>query len=287
MPGAILVAVVFFALVLSAVVLVVAGAPRMSYGRHIREFRSRYGVVVETCVQQFGRVGAAVAVFFVGVSSTILVCYLAGRLAHALQGPIDWHIFRWFQSHQVSGWSHAWRILTNVGGLKQSRMLAALGFIVFPIVYRISGRRWWMPLTVLAAGFVGEYYLQTLLESVVRRGHPPTTLGSYPSGGMARIMVFYGLFVFFVLRLRRSRAPRAWAIGWSLVGVCAAIEAYARTYNLEHWFTDVVGGLLFGTLLLGLLCVVFDILDNTQHGVVPTPTRPAIDAASQPLKETV
>lgn len=263
MPGAILVAVVFFAVVSVAVGLVITFAPRMSCGPHIREFRSRYAVVVETCVEQFGRLGAAVAVFLVGVASTIFVCYLAGRLAHVLQGPIDWHVFRWFQSHQVSGWSHAWRILTNVGGLSQSRKVGLLALVVIPIAYRLRGRRWWVPMLVLAAGMVGEYYFQTLLEFTVRRGHPPTTHGSFPSGGMARIMVFYGLIVFSCLRLTRTRARRVWATGWSIVGVCAAIEAYARTYNLEHWFTDVLGGLLFGTLFLVVLCTVFDVLDDT------------------------
>lgn len=280
MPGAILVAVVFFAMVAVAAALAITFAPRMSYGPHIRDFRSRYAVVVETCVEQFGRLGAAVVVFLVGVAGTIFVCYLAGRLAHVLQGPIDWHVFRWFQSHQVSGWSHAWRTLTNVGGLSQSRKVGLLALVVIPIVYRLRGRRWWVPLLVLAAGIVGEYYFQTLLEFTVRRGHPPTTHGSFPSGGMARIMVFYGLIVFSCLRLTRTHARRAWAIGWIIVGVCAAIEAYARTYNLEHWFTDVLGGLLFGTLFLVVLCAVFDVLDDTPDDIGSDNPPSAVTAGS-------
>ena len=85
---------------------------------------------------------------------------------------------------------------------------------------------------------------------MVDRGHPPTTLGTWPSGGCARVILVYGLIVYFSLRWRDTESVRAWVAGWSLVALAASIQAYAHLYNLEHWFTDVAGGLVFGVILL-------------------------------------
>ena len=57
------------------------------------------------------------------------------------------------------------------------------------------------------------------------------------------------------------RSRRMWVAGWGLVACLVSIQAYARIYNLEHWLTDVLGGILFGTVLLVVMTSCLRILD--------------------------
>ena len=38
-----------------------------------------------------------------------------------------------------------------------------------------------------------------------------------------------------------------------VLGVAAAMEGFSRIYLLKHWSSDVVGGWVFGVLLLGVI----------------------------------
>ncbi len=51
----------------------------------------------------------------------------------------------------------------------------------------------WIPPLALVATYGTEKYIQTALSRVVDRGHPPTTLGTYPSGGCARLLAVWGV----------------------------------------------------------------------------------------------
>ncbi len=104
-------------------------------------------------------------------------------------------------------------------------------------------------------GYAAEKYSQMILKSVIHRGHPPTAGGSWPSGGMGRLTDVYGLVIFFVIWYFWPRTPRAWAAGVSLLLVLMSIQAYARINNLEHWTTDVVGGAIYGLMLLAMMII--------------------------------
>jgi hypothetical protein len=102
----------------------------------------------------------------------------------------------------------------------------------------------------MVLGYAAEKYSQMILKRVIDRGHPPTSLGTWPSGGMGRLIDVYGLIIFFLILRFRPTSPRAWAVGAGVLGVFASIQAYARINNLEHWVTDVAGGAIYGTMLL-------------------------------------
>ncbi|MDT4922096.1 MAG: hypothetical protein QOI15_2998 [Pseudonocardiales bacterium] len=80
-----------------------------------------------------------------------------------------------------------------------------------------------------------------------RGGHAVGELFSggdiYPSGHVSNAVVMYGLVAMFVPVRHRAKAAVAGAVLAVLVGI-------GTLYLKTHWFTDVVGGWLAGTLVL-------------------------------------
>lgn len=149
------------------------------------------------------------------------------------------------------------RRLVEVDQHRHARLtqgIAAAAAIVFSVLYR-KRPYWWAPGVTMILGYAAEKYSQMILKSVIHRGHPPTAGGSWPSGGMGRLTDVYGLVIFFVIWYFWPRTPRAWAAGVSLLLVLMSIQAYARINNLEHWTTDVVGGAIYGLMLLAMMII--------------------------------
>ena len=107
-----------------------------------------------------------------------------------------------------------------------------------------------MTRSTLAALIVADHFTTLALRHVFHRLGPPTSpLGTYPSGGADRCIVFYGLIAYLLWREFSGR--RATAI-WAAAAVAALgfNEAFSRVYLSKHWLTDAVSGLLYGGLLL-------------------------------------
>ena len=205
-------------------------------------------------VGRFGRVPTAALLYFTGVGVILALCWPLGLLAHGLQGAVDWPVFHWTEHRQIQAWSDVWLKLTNIGKPRLTQAVDALAGVFFAVVWARRGRNWWAPLVLFASAYALEKYCQIILQTVVHRGHPPTTLGTYPSGGCARVLVVYGLVVLLAVEWRWPESRTAWRVGAVVIAFLWSIQAYARLYNLEHWFTDVVGGTVFG--LLGLLVML-------------------------------
>lgn len=199
-----------------------------------------------------GPVGAAVAVGAAGSAVTFALGWPLGGLAGALQSSVDWPVFRWFQARNAAGWwTSVQDTLTQMGDRPEIKAVAVCAALVLAVAWR---RRWWAPVLLISAAFVVEKYVQGGLGRVVARGHPPTTHGTYPSGGCARLLSMYGTILYLALRTWR---PPGWVrvLAWTALAEAAWLEGYARAYLLQHWFTDVVGGWIVGALLLLTLAV--------------------------------
>src|SRR5436853_214194 len=110
-------------------------------------------------------------------------------------------------------------------------LLGAIAAIAHPPAFAVTDARHAQPVTLRR---LVVHSARLVDKDLVHRGHPPTTLGTWPSGGMARVMVVYGLVIFFVvLRYAPARA-RAWAIGGSVLMLAESVQGYARLDNLEH-----------------------------------------------------
>ena len=108
----------------------------------------------------------------------------------------------------------------------------------------------WLPPVALVSLIVVDHYTTLALRHVFHRLGPPTSpLGTYPSGGCDRCIVFYGLIAYLLWReFSGRRATAIWAT--AIVAALGFNEAYSRVYLSLHWLTDAVSGLIYGGLLL-------------------------------------
>ncbi len=124
----------------------------------------------------------------------------------------------------------------------------------------LAWKRAWRPLRywVLAVG--GASALNTAIKVALHRPRPNELLYSgwsafsFPSGHSTVNMVLYGFLAFLVLREVRPRRSFPIVTGASLLVV---LIAFSRLYLGVHWFSDVVGGLAFGSLWLALLALFY------------------------------
>ena len=117
-------------------------------------------------------------------------------------------------------------------------------------------RRKWAPLPLLAAGFVSEIYLQKTLQRLVNGTLPPVETsigppGDYPSGGAARTVITFGQLAHMLTQ--RWDSPVERRVIWSIVAMLVVAQGSSRVYLGRHWPEDVLGGWVFGWVVLRTL----------------------------------
>jgi membrane-associated phospholipid phosphatase len=206
--------------------------------------------------ETLGPFGAWLTLCGAGLALSVAVLWPMGRYAFKLENAWDRPVFAWFRDHQAgSGWTDAMELLTQMGNrwVTYAVVLAAL-----PVLALLAPRRRWGPPFLAAAAVLIEQVVRVGLLKVVDRGHPPTSDGTWPSGGVGRIIAIYGLLLVLVWWCARERGLRIATSGTAVVAglvlaTMAVVEGYTRVYLLKHWLTDALGGYLFG----GLLLIVF------------------------------
>jgi membrane-associated phospholipid phosphatase len=179
------------------------------------------------------------------------MCALGTIVVHA--GPaIDKPVFTWTLAHRVSAWAHVMKRLTKIGNVWTTWGACAAAAVCLAV----AGRRdRWLPPVIFGAAIVVDHYLKLAIGHTFHRIGPPTSPhGSFPSGGVDRIILFYGLIAYLLWReFSGQRRAAIWA--GTAVAALAFNEAYSRGYLTLHWFTDILSGLFYGTLLLLLFIV--------------------------------
>ena len=218
-----------------------------------------------------GRFGAIPATLAILVGGGLLATALSlpvGYLARSLDSPLDKPALSFTLNHvdPASKFSSLNLKLTVLGNNGQIQLLGLLAVILLAFAWQ---RNWWVPVVLLVAVFYIERYSQRSLAMIVHRGHPPTSLGTFPSGGVGRILSVYGLVLVLVLMLIPALS-RAWRAGlFTGLGLAAVVEAYTRWYLAKHWVTDAAGAIIFGYLLLAVAAAAAAAL-NSKFG--PTAT---------------
>ena len=188
-----------------------------------------------------------VAVAAAGAVVAFAVMCLLGLLVvnHGL--AIDKPVFHWIGAHQVHAMAAAMKRLTKIGDTWTAWGAAGAAAVCIAVTSR--DRRWLAPVALVTL-IVADHFTTLALRHVFHRLGPPTSpLGTYPSGGCDRSIVFYGLIAYLIWREFSGRRPAAiWAA--AAVAALGFNEAFSRIYLSLHWFTDALSGLLYGGLLL-------------------------------------
>jgi membrane-associated phospholipid phosphatase len=160
---------------------------------------------------------------------------------------IDEPIFRWTESHQIDWWAAVIRRLNTVGNVWTT--WGAVGGAAACLGVSWQRQRWLPPAALGLAILVDHYATSKLHRTISRLGPPTNPLGTYPAGGPDRIVLFSGLIAYLLWReFSGSRRGKIWAIG--AVAALAYSQAYSRGYLGQHWFIDIICGLVYGVLLL-------------------------------------
>src|SRR3954468_13010023 len=174
----------YFIAVLAVIVPAVLG-PLLANGPGRRIARSRAAAktseAIGGLVATLGRPVTALVTLFTFTATVIAVFWPLGLLAHSLEEVVDWPVLLWVTDRRNDTFESFNWFYTGLGDRDPLKVVTVAGAVIFAVLWR---RRFWIPLVAIPLGFVLEQYVQAIVGGMVARGHPPTGLGSYPSGGI-------------------------------------------------------------------------------------------------------
>lgn len=190
------------------------------------------------------------AVTALSVAVTIVVGELTFRLA-----DVDERGFRWFLERfdPSSTWTDLNDRFTLIGDpplVEAAVIVVALGGAVAFV--RAGLRAWTVPVAAVLAYVLQRVGQEITAELVGDAPARPPDLGTYPSGGVSRLLAVWGVGAV-VVWLASGRRPAVGRALSTFICVVTFVEAYTRVVLLKHWPSDLLGGLILG---LGVVVAV-------------------------------
>lgn len=181
---------------------------------------------------------------------TVLTCWAAGKLLQ--RDPIvrpSREIYERVRARRSPRLAR--RLEQTITGMGDYPVLVPFSLLVGGLV--AYDRRDWLPVPLLVGGLASEVYLQKVLKVLVKGSKPPEEQsvgppGDFPSGGAARTVITFGLLAH--LLAERWDSPKERRAIWSIGLAVVAAQGGSRLYLGRHWPEDVLGGWLFGWLIL-------------------------------------
>jgi undecaprenyl-diphosphatase len=152
------------------------------------------------------------------------------------------------------------KIMTVITGIGSEICLAVLSIILF--CYLIYKKRYQNSL-LLAFGMLGGLLIELSIKAIVQRERPESMLiaetgYSFPSAHSLMALVFFAILIYAVKDDLKNAFLRYLFIAASILIVL--LVSFSRLYLGVHWLSDVIGGLIIGTIWLLLLIMVFKFL---------------------------
>ncbi len=199
--------------------------------------------------------------------------------------PVDIAITREFQENQ-NPWLKGFMLAISYLG-NQDLLFAALilGTAAFFWIVRLR-----LEALFIIAHSIISGVLNVLIKYIVSRPRPTANLvdifqhaagQSFPSGHVMSYVAYWGLlFSFGLILLKRDRW---WHFLILLVpALFVVLVGPSRIYLGSHWASDVVGGYMFGGLLLGLTLLLY--LTLKERGVLAPKTQKADERLVEPAR---
>lgn len=123
------------------------------------------------------------------------------------------------------------------------------------LLWLLWRRRWKAAIHWLAAIAIG-LGLTEALDAVIDMPRPPTAAAGFgfPSVAVTMTTVVFGFFAVLIARELPGR-QRVWP--YLLTGVATALVGFARLYLGAHWLSDIIGGVLLGTLWVLVIGIAY------------------------------
>jgi magnesium-transporting ATPase (P-type)/membrane-associated phospholipid phosphatase len=137
--------------------------------------------------------------------------------------------------------------------------------VLVPSAFAIGGsflvrRRDPRPLVLLAAALGGAVALYAIVQPIVARPRPPSSIwigdfggAAFPSGHPTAAVAFYATLAFI---LSGDASYRRRALVWSGAALVALVVGASRVYLGAEWLTDVLGGYALGAAWVALLITI-------------------------------
>jgi len=188
---------------------------------------------------------------YVFVASGVFVALAV--IAHSVAYfPIDLKVTRAIQSYHGVAFDRFLYAFSWLGFFPQVAVFALV--VVLGLV--VAGLRW----EAISLAFAcGSAALGTLVKLVVVRPRPSVDLvhvfrqlhsSSFPSGHVLTFTAFCGFLIFLTYTLLKPSGLRSTLL--IVLGCVVAFMGPSRIYLGQHWFSDVMGAYLFGSLWLAL-----------------------------------
>jgi membrane-associated phospholipid phosphatase len=221
----------------------------------------------------FGRISGCILVLAAGTGLSIALVWPLGYWARNFDAQ-DHNFYNWVFPRANAHWLHsAMRLLTEMSNNRQTQVVAAFFMVALTIVWFFHRRGLVVlaPAVLILTAYEIEHQIQHTLKLLAHRTGPvPAGLGSFPSGGCARLICVYGLILYLVLRRFNKTRSKIAIVGWTLLAAATYTEAYSRIYLGKHWISDVVGGLALGIVLLFVFIAAAQMLDRPDRNLEVT-----------------
>jgi len=172
---------------------------------------------------------------------------------------IDLTVTRAVQTISLAWFAVAMEIISFPGSPPQSFAVVTL---VVVVLFAIGLR--WESVSSLIAG-AGGSVADTVAKAVVHRARPSADIVhvvqevsgySFPSGHVVFFTAFFGFLIFLAYTLLKERV--VWrSVTLFVLGFFVATIGISRIYLGAHWFSDVLGAYLLGSLWLALSVYVY------------------------------
>lgn len=127
---------------------------------------------------------------------------------------------------------------------------------------------------ILAFGTLTQLLINTIIKSCIKRPRPDQIYhwmeeasASYPSGHSMTASFLYGFLIYIIIKSNISKTKKI--VFSVLSGLIPVLVGISRIILSVHYTSDVIGGFLFGSVLVVVAILICELLSSKFNGLKP------------------